>query len=223
MLGEMFMDQKNSTDGFKIPVTNNNEPKEDVIDMADKVEDTESAPIDQAPVMEPDQPVEPTPEPAVPVPEPVTPTPEPMVPASKTDVEVLTQKNKNLKIWLTVLLVVLTAVVVGFGVYFSQSNKAQSDLEASQAQNAELQKQVAQQSATEASKQIDSLESQVADLTADNKTLSDQNDALVSQVNALNSYITELTTIATELKTTCGADCSSITIPPPPTNTSTEN
>lgn len=230
MLGVMFMDQKNSTDGFKIPVNNfsdepkdqpkdepevevNDEPieapKEEVIDMAE-VDKDKTVPEE---ISEPD--VE------EPTPEPVAPVPEPMVPASKSDLEVLRHKNKSLKVWLTVLLVIITALIVGFAVYFSQSNKAQSDLEASQAKNAQLQQQVNDQKASQVTKEVESLEAQVATLTADNKTLTDQNATLVKQVNSLNSYITELTKVATQLKTTCGADCSSITIPAPPTSTNT--
>ena len=225
MLGEMFMDQKNSTDGFKIPVNNySDEPKDelkdDVKDEPIVVEQEEVIDMAEADAAK----AEPVFEPAPPVTAPEAsnaPTPEPMVPASKSDLEVLKHKNKSLKIWLTVLLVIITALVVGFAVYFNQSNKAQADLEASQAENAQLQQQVNEQSATQAAKEIDSLESQVATLTADNKTLTDQNTALVNQVNTLNTYITDLTKVATQLKTTCGADCSAITIPPAPTSSTT--
>lgn len=141
----------------------------------------------------------------------------------KTEVEVLRHKNKSLKVWLVVLLVGLTAAIVGFGVYFVQTNKAQQDLDTAQAQNQQLQQQINEQNATSANKQINSLQTQVDDLTAQNKTLTSQNETLTKQVSTLNSYITELTATANKLKTTCGTACSSITIPPAPTGTSTSN
>lgn len=140
----------------------------------------------------------------------------PVVPDTKTEVELLRHKNKALRIWLVVFIVILTAAIVGFGVYFAQTSKAQKDLDAAQAQNQQLQQQVAQQSATQASQQISSLQTQVNDLTAENKALTSQNQALTQQVKTLNAYIVQLTDTANKLKTTCGTACSSITIPPAP-------
>lgn len=147
----------------------------------------------------------------------------PVAPDTKTEVELLRHKNKALRIWLVVFIVILTAAIVGFGVYFAQTSKAQKDLDAAQAQNQQLQQQVAQQSATQASQQISSLQTQVNDLTAQNKTLTSQNETLTQQVKTLNAYIVQLTDTANKLKTTCGTACSSITIPPAPaSSTATE-
>lgn len=149
---------------------------------------------------------------------PVTGGESPVSPDTKTEVELLRHKNKGLRVWLVVLLVLLTAVIVGFGVYFVQTSKAQKDLDAAQAQNQQLQQQIAEQSATQASKQISSLQTQVNDLTAQNKTLTSENQALTQQVKTLNAYIVQLTETANKLKTTCGTACSSITIPPAPSS-----
>ena len=149
-------------------------------------------------------------------PQPATPLPvlkqEPTTKPVPNEVVSLRERNKSLKIWLVVFIVIFVGVASALVVYFFQASKAQSDLEKQQAQNQQLKSQVAEQQQSATQSQINELNTQITTLKA-------QNAELTNQLKVQSEYITTLTKTATQLKTTCGTACSSITIPTPPAST----
>lgn len=136
----------------------------------------------------------------------------PSVASLDPEVVKLKERNKALKIWLVVFIVIIVAVLSALVVYFFQNSKAQSELDKQQSQNLQLQAQISQQQKSATQEQINSLNTEIT-------TLKQQNDTLTKQVKAQSDYITTLTKTANQLKTTCGSDCSSIVIPAPPAST----
>lgn len=112
------------------------------------------------------------------------------------------KSGKGLKIALIIFIVLFAAAAAGLVMYYMQYQNSQDDLKEAQQK---ISQQANQKSASDAQEQIDTLTSQNADLQ---KT-----------VNSQQTYIQSLTKVAQQLKTTCGAACGSIVIPPAPTVT----
>ncbi len=226
-----------SLDGFVPAPDQNNEPKK--INITEEPVANEPIASETAPIIEPlvydqatnldapelettndtkgvDNDVQPYQQNVSTPPQPATPLPvlkqEPATKPVPNEVVSLRERNKSLKIWLVVFIVIFVGVASALVVYFFQASKAQSDLEKQQAQNQQLKSQVAEQQQSATQSQINELNTQITTLKA-------QNAELTNQLKVQSEYITTLTKTATQLKTTCGTACSSITIPAPPAST----
>lgn len=149
-------------------------------------------------------------------------------PNHNTEVVELKKQKKGLAIWLVILLIILFSAAAAAAVYFYQSNQAQKDLDAAKAQTAQAQKdlaaqkqQLAEQEKTATQQTINQLKADNDKLKTDNATLKAENDLLKTQVTTLTTYANNMFKVATDLKAKCGASCTSVTVPPVPTTTST--
>lgn len=123
-----------------------------------------------------------------------------------TELVRLKEKNKNLKIWLVVLMLLLVGVASALVVYFAQQSKAKNDLKTQQQQNSQLQQQNNQLQQNSTQKTIDNLNQQLA---AEKQRATD----LQSTIDKQNQLIASYQTTIKQLLSACGTACSNITIP----------
>lgn len=146
----------------------------------------------------------------------IVPSVQPNIPTASTsaDTEVarLKEKNKHLKIWLVVLMLLLVGVASALVVYFAQQSKAKSDLKTQQEQNVALQAQLNEQQQTATQQTIDNLNSQ---LTAAEQ----KNTELQATIDEQDKQISAYQTAVEKLLVACGDKCSSITVPEDTTET----
>lgn len=122
------------------------------------------------------------------------------------DVTKLQKRNKHLKVWLVVLIVLLVAVASALVMYFFNQSKANSDLDAANAKNAQLQQDLVTQQQTATQKTIDELNVEITE----QKTA---NTKLAEEITAQQTTITELNDAIKELQKICGTACDSVVIP----------
>jgi len=103
------------------------------------------------------------------------------------------EKSSKAKIWIIILAVLFVIAAAAAGYFYMQYSKTKDDLASAQKLNT---------TASTAKSEVDTLKQQNADLQ---KT-----------VNSQTGYINSLLKVANQLKTTCGAACASIVIPPAP-------
>jgi chromosome segregation ATPase len=126
--------------------------------------------------------------------------------APVNEVVSLKKRIKKLKMWLAVIVILLVAVGSALAVYFYSQNQVNSDLKAAQAENADLQQQLAQSQNAATEQTISALNAELE--AAENKVA--ELEAEVTELKTLNE---ELFKLATDLKTKCGAACSTTEIP----------
>lgn len=131
------------------------------------------------------------------------------------EVAQLKKRNKTLKVWLVIFVVLFVALISAGVVYFNQQSKNSDSTAELEAQNAQLQQQLVEQQQNATQKTIDDLNSQLAAAQKSNEELTATNKDLEQQV-------TDLTTVATELKEACGTACDDIEIPTTDTTTTAQ-
>lgn len=134
----------------------------------------------------------------------------------ETELVRLKEKNKSLKVWLVVLMLLLVGVASALVVYFAQQSKAKNDLKTQQQQNSSLQQQLTQQQQNSTQKTIDNLNSQLA---AEQQKSADLQKTIDEQNKTISSYQTAVK----QLLTACGDACNTINVPTSSTNSNTTN
>lgn len=140
---------------------------------------------------------------------------------SNSDAEVtkLKERNKHLRIWLAILVVLLVGLASALVVYFAQQSKAQSDLDAANQENAALQQQIAEQESNATQAKVTELQTELDAEKAKNAELTAENQELSETIAAYEVATTKLLEL-------CGEKCTSVTVPDsttpaeetPPTN-----
>lgn len=128
-----------------------------------------------------------------------------------SEVAQLKKRNKSLKMWLVIFVILLVALVAGGLVYFSQQKSSNQDLEDANAKNAALQQEILTLQQTTAQETTDELNKQLAEEKEANaeltKTVADQ-----------ATMIEEYQAAVIELQEACGTACDDVDVP---TDTST--
>ena len=189
-------------------------------DPAESREASEDQSAEEAPVPVPVAPVAPA-QPVEPAKEDpgIVPSVQPTTPAAATpatELVRLKEKNKSLKIWLVVLMLLLVGVASALVVYFAQQSKSKNDLKTQQQQNASLQSQLTQQQQNATQTTIDNLNEQLA---AEKQKNADLQKTIDEQKTQLSSYQTAVK----QLLAACGTACSDVNVPTTTTGNNTTN
>jgi uncharacterized protein HemX len=125
---------------------------------------------------------------------------------SPSELAQLKKRNKFLKAWLVIFLVIVVALISAGVVYFNLYNKNQSNTDELKAQNSQLQKQLVEQNNNANQQTINQLNQQITDQK-------NQIDELNKKIETQDALIADYKKTVDALVKACGDQCSAIVNP----------